>query len=277
MIGQIKGLCDKTQVHARQGDCDLVPGKTINLFVSKKSATYPLDDASFSTAFGGYASVDGLLRLVPVGPISGNEPSGGELATSEAGNYGGTVTIGVNAMSVSYQVAGASPCLYKELAKLNRQTRRIFHGDDAGVVWGTLVKVGNAYLRAGFLGTLYVREVEATGTTPYQIFVNVDYSTAYEAERKNRVGTYIGSENYPEGLIGIVLKAGTAAGTATVETVCSGQDITADFATEWDTTMFVSDAGAAPTSVTYVAGILTFAPSGKYKIAGSTSLKPVIL
>ena len=275
MAGQIIGNCTQEVVHSGRENCSVIPGPTKHLLFHPANALYPLEREAFIEQLPAFLVSDpNTDRITPVGPISGNTPSGGDLVTTAPGNYGGTVTTGVNPTTVEYQIDNGTPCMYKELSKWNRRTMRVFEADDAGLIMGTVRTTGGKEGFAGYLVTIFVREVKATGTEKYQLWINLDYSANYEIEKQNRHGFMLGLENIPSGLLGLRLVAGQN-GTATVTTDCGGEDVTAKYGEDWATSTFINSTGSNPTAVTWdgEANALTITPAGEYKVADAQALE----
>lgn len=274
MSGQIIGNCGQEVVHSGRENCGVIPGPTKHLLFHPANATYAMDKDALIAALGDLATADpNVDRITPVSPVSGNTPSGGDLATSPPGNYGGTGVTGINPTTVAYQINNGTPCMFKELSKWNRRTLRVFHVDDRAMIFGTVRSVGGTEKFAGHLVTAYAYEVQATGTDQYQLWINLDYSANYENEKMNRHGFELGAENIPSGLLGLRLVA-SGSGVKVV-TECGGEDVTATYADEWDVSTFVSSTGTTPTAATYSAGAGTLAitPAGSYRVADAAALE----
>lgn len=271
--GDILGNCQSESPLTGFGSCDIKEGKTKALIFTERNATYSLDDAEFLTEIQQYVNTSGSKRMTPIKKIEGATRSGGDVATSELGNYGTTVPTGTNGLSIVYVIDGGD-CFFKELLKFRKRNMRVFRVDDSGYIFGTVVKSGDNYYRAGFDTTSYPYYTEAEGTTAASLSLSVSYTDSYEEELMNKSGFEIGLLNVPDGLLGITIRKGAAAGTATVVTNCGGTDITEVYSGDWDTTMFLNASGANPTSVVYADGKLSFTPSASaYRIAGPDVLK----
>lgn len=274
-LGQIINKCGDENVHPGKGNCTVPPGKVKYLLLTAPNAVYPMDPDEFIAGLPGYVTDPGMLRMVPIGSVSGNDPSGGDIITTAPGNYGGTETVGINQKSVSYQIEGADKCQYKELSKLNRKTKRVFEFTDSGYVEGTVRMVGNPPVPgfAGYLGKIYVWETKATGTEPYKVYLTVDYSADYESENQNSHSFEVGVGNFPSGLQGVSVEV-VEGGTVRIVTSCGGEDITAMYGDDWDIAAFVNETGGNPTTATFNAqtGLITLAPTGKYRVANADVL-----
>lgn len=263
-LGQIFANCQENTPLTRMGSCDKEEGKTINLLINLNvNASYPLDAEAFAGNLRKYVISSGADRIIPIGGIKQTTLSGNDFNTIDDGDYGEQKTTNVTAQTDVFSINGGD-CLWKQLAKFNKKRVRVMRYDDESYLYNTAFMQGDKPYMRGFLATLYVRRVRATGTTAYTIELQVCYSANKESEEKSINAFELAS--IPEGLMGIMLKAGVA-GTASVVTTCGGLDITADH--EWDKTSFVTKTGDNPTAVSLDSdtGLLTIAPAGSYRIA----------
>lgn len=273
-LGQIKGNCKADSPYTGAGVCPKQEGKIQALIITAVNAMYPLEEEEFKSALNGYVGDTSILRMYPVKNVVGMTISGGDINAPDLGTYGGPAPTNLNAKNVAYQIDGGD-CLYKELAKFNKRKVRIFRVDDEGYIYGTVVvKDGVSYF-AGFEATLYATRTPSDGSTAYNLSLTAYYTPNNEAEEMNMNAFEIGIANVPDGLVGVVLKKGTAANTASVVTMCGGDDITADYGDKWTSNMFINAEGSAPTSVTFGedTGVLTFDPAGSYRVAPVSKLE----
>lgn len=273
-LGQIKGNCQAETPLTGSGSCPKQEGKVSALIVTGLNALYPMDQTEFSEALSGYVSDPGVLRMYPVKDIVGMTLSGGDINAPDLGTYGGPAPTNLNAKNVAYQI-NAGDCLYKELAKFNKRKMRLFRVDDQGYIYGTVVVRGGVEYFAGFEVTLYAVRTPTDGSTAYNLSLYAYYTPNNEAEEKNMNAFEVGLANVPDGLLGVVLKKGATGLTATVETVCGGEDVTAEYGDKWTTDMFLNNSGSKPTTVTFSSdtGLLTFAPAGSYRVASAKVLE----
>lgn len=273
MAGQIIGNCTTETPHTGVGSCPKQMGKIVALIVTTKTESYPMDATGFKGKLvtGPYNVANS--RMYPIKDLVGMTINGGDINAQDVGTYGGQVPVGLNAKNVAYQV-NAGDCMYKELMKLNRRKMRVFLVDEEGYVYGTVVSVsgasGNEEKFAGFEATLYATRVPTDGSTPYNLSLYVYYTANNENEEKNMHAIEIGLTNIPDGLIGVTLVKGSAAGKARVITACGGEDLTLDYA--WDSMDFLNESGTNPTSVTKSGKELTFEPEGSYRVVNAVSL-----
>ena len=273
-LGQIKGNCQAETPLTGSGSCPKQEGKVSALIVTGLNALYPMDQTEFAEALPGYAAEPGALRMYPVKDIVGMTLSGGDINAPDLGTYGGPAPTNLNAKNVAYQI-NAGDCLYKELAKFNKRKMRLFRVDDQGYIYGTVVVRGGVEYFAGFEVTLYAVRTPTDGSTAYNLSLYAYYTPNNEAEERNMNAFEVGLANVPDGLLGVVLKKGATGLTATVETVCGGEDVTAEYGDKWTTDMFLNNSGSKPTTVTFSSdtGLLTFAPAGSYRVASAKVLE----
>lgn len=273
MIGQIKGNCKVSIPLTGAESCAKQEGKVAALIVTGLYAYYPVEESEFIAGLEGNVVSVGSDKIYPIKNIVGMSISGGDINAPELGTYGGPAPTNLNAKNVAYQINGGD-CLYKELAKLNKRKMRLFRVDDEGYVYGTIVKKNEQYYFAGFECTLYAMRTPTDGSSAYNLSLYAYYTPNNEDEEKNMSAINVGLVNIPDGLIGITLKKGKTAGTASVITGCGGEDITSEYGSKWETSMFVNEAGANPETVTFDenTGLLTIAPTAAYRVVGSATL-----
>lgn len=270
MEGQIYYNCADERVQTGQPDCIKKENKTTDLLISSVNALYPTDPDAFNelmNAEDGYLVTDGTLRLTSINDVRLTANNGGDVATDDIG-YGETAPVTTNGLSQVFRINGGV-CLAKQLMALDKKSVRVFRVDDENAIFGTIVKQNGVDYFAGYKATLSVREVPATGTESYYIETTVYYSPNYEKERKAMHSFML--DSVPTGLIPITLQKGTGTGTAMVVQSCNGENITSRF-TGWAQTMFETEDGTNPTSVTANGGLLTFDPVGSYRVLGAQVL-----
>lgn len=270
MNGQIIGNCGNETPHTGMGNCPKQEGKIVALLVTPRSINFSVDPATFKTELATAVAAVPSARVFPIKNIVGMTINGGDINAPDLGTYGGPAPTNLNAKNVAYQIDGGD-CLYKELAKFNKRKMRVFRVDDEGYVYGTVIEENGTKKFAGFECTLYANRVETDGSTAYNLSVYVYYTPNHEIECKNMHAFEVGLTSIPDGLLGLTLVK-VETGKARVTTVCGGDDVTDEFENKWDVSAFVDEAGANPTTVTYANGVLTIAPTAKYKVADSTAL-----
>ena len=277
MIGQIKSNCKSATPLTGAESCAKQEGKVSSLIVTSLNSYFKMDEAEFIDEISKNVSAVGNNRIYPIKNIVGMTLSGGDINAPDLGTYGGPAPTNLNAKNVAYQI-NSGDCMYKELAKFNKQKVRIIRVDDEGYAYGTIVKKGDDYFFAGFECTLYALRTPTDGSTAYNLSLYAYYTPNNEDEEKNMAAIYVGLVNVPDGLIGITLKKGTTSGTASVVTSCGAEDITAEYGEKWTTSMFKNPDGSSPESVTYSKDTqkLTFDPVASYRIADSSVLKETI-
>ncbi len=267
----IVGCGDKLPLTGK-GRCDKVEGLTVGIILTSPKARYPIDPETFKAGLDGWVSADGVQRMIPISDIINDVPAGGDVNLSQVG-YGPNKPVGLSAYNNVFQI-DAGLCLFKELAVANGQSYRVFRVDKQGFIYGTAIEEDGQYYFVGFDARVYTYQTKDTdSTTAGGVFLGIYYGANYENEVKNVNAFEIGSA--PSGLLGLVLQAGTTSGTAKVVGSCGGEDYTAEYSDEWDTSMFVDEDGDSPSTVTYNAAtkLLTFSPSGSYKVASASVLR----
>lgn len=268
MNGNIPSNCASEMAYTGVGPCPKQEGKTSALIITPLNATYSLEKDTFITEMEAGVKASGSSRVYPVKDVLGVTINGGDINAPEVGTYGAVMPTNLNAKNVVFQINGGD-CLYKELAKLNKRKVRVFRVDDDGYVYGTMV---NGKF-AGFEATLYATRTTTDGSTAYNLSLAVYYTPNIENEEKNLNAINVGLTSIPSGLVGLTLVKGSATLKARVVTACGGDDVTAQFGTEWSTTAFVKEGGGNPTSATYADGEITFDAAGSYRVAGASVLE----
>lgn len=274
MLGKIQSDENKLSApYTGVGKCAKHEGKVAAILITSANALYPMDKKEFAQGLASYVSQNGNLKMFPVKGVVGMTNNGGDINAPELGTYGGVTPTNLNAKNVAYQI-DAGDCLYKELAKLNKRKMRIFRVDDEGYVYGTVVVKDGQNFFAGFEVTLYTLRTATDGATAYNLSLYAYYTPNNEAEEQNMNAFNVGMANIPDGLIGVLLIPG-AAGTASIVTACSGEDITAEYGNDWQANMFINEEGTEATSATFNenTGLLSIAPEGKYRIAPAKVLE----
>lgn len=274
MIGQIKSNCKSATPLTGAESCAKQEGKVSSLIVTSLNSYFKIDETEFIADIEKNVSAIGNNRIFPIKNIVGMTLSGGDINAPDLGTYGGPAPTNLNAKNVAYQI-NSGDCMYKELAKFNKQKVRLIRVDDEGYAYGTIVKKGEDYFFAGFECTLYALRTPTDGSTAYNLSLYAYYTPNNEDEEKNMTALYIGLVNVPDGLIGITLKKGATSGTASVVTSCGAEDITAEYGEKWKTSMFKNPEGTSPESVTFSKDTqkLTFDPVASYRIVDASSLK----
>ena len=274
MLGTIQSNCNNSGVpYTGIGSCPKKEGKVSALLLTGVNAFYPMDKDEFVQGLSGYVTTNDALKMYPVKGVVGLTINGGDINAPELGTYGGAMPTNLNAKNVAYQI-DAGDCLYKELSKLNKRKMRVFRVDDEGYVYGTVVVRDGVNYFAGFEATVYTVRTSTDGSTAYNLSLYAYYTPNNESEEQNMNAFDVGLPNIPDGLLGVILKAGTN-GTASVMTACGGEDITAEYGDDWEASMFINESGTAATTATFnsATGLLTIAPAGKYRIAGASVLE----
>ena len=270
-LGTIRGNCGTERAYTGRTDCQVKEGRTVGLIITGANARYPSDPEEFISGLVGWGNSTGADHMTFVKEVNSSEPTGGDLATSDAGGRGIVAPIGENQTIVPYQFKGDT-CLYKELGKFDLQYVRLFRIDENFNVWGTAIKVGDVVYFVGY-DTQRMSILSTPGdTTSELIGLTAYYQANYRSEKKARNMIAVGDGNIPDGLLGVVLEAGATAGTARVIHPCSGSDYTNMKWAEADA--YVTEAGTNPTTVTFdpATRYLTFAPAGAYKIVDAEEL-----
>jgi hypothetical protein len=268
--GFVLADCTVRQLLTGYENCTRAEGKTIALILTDPSAGYSTDAAAFNTALAGYVYDTTILKMYPIGSITGNTLSGGDVKTADVG-FSGAKPVGINVVNEVYTIDGGD-CLYKQLTALNGRTMRAFRVDDGNYIYGTFLERNGETVSAGFKVTVYVTSSKSDGSAAYTLNVTLYYSAAYEVERINMFAFHI--NEIPSGLVGVELVK-HASGGCSVVSVCSRNDYTPDYAGDWDTNMFVNTSGGKPTAVTYSAATqkLTITPAASYKVERGSVLK----
>lgn len=266
--GKIASVPANDTIRTGVTNCDRQPGRIVALGLTAANALFPTDGVAFNEALEGYVS-DPSLRLMPIKGVAGITRNGGDINAPELGTYGGARPIGQNAVNIAYTIEGGM-CLYKELAKLNGRTVRVFEMDADNFLFGTVVtKADNDYF-AGYQGQAYVTFTPTDGSALGYITLTVYYPLAYEKEVQNAMSLQL-SNGMPDGLVGVELEA-AGADSVRVVTVCDRTDVTAIYKDEWTAAMFISKEGAEATTATYADGVIKLAPTGEYRVAEAAVL-----
>lgn len=274
MIGSIKSNCGAMGTpYTGIGGCPKKEGKVSALLITGKNALYPMESEDFVSGLSGYVTTADALKMYPIKSVVGMTINGGDINAPDLGTYGGPAPTNLNAKNIAYQI-DAGDCLYKEISKFNKRKMRVLRVDDEGFVYGTVVVRDGKNYFAGFEATLYAVRTPTDGSTAYNLSLYAYYTPSNESEEKNMHAFEVGLPNVPDGLIGVVLKAG-ATGTASVMTACGGEDITAEYGDKWKANMFINDSGTAATTATFdsATGLLSIAPAGKYRVASASVLE----
>lgn len=268
--GVVLADCSPKTLLTGTESCTRSEGKTVGLILTDVNAVYSTDAAEFNAALAANVSDTTLSRMYPVNNILNNAPSGGDVKTADVG-FSGARPVGMNAFSEAYTVEGGD-CLYKSLSALNGRTMRLFRVDDAGYIYGTTLLRDGAPVFAGFKVSVQVTRSKSDGSSAYTLLLSAYYSAAYETELVNMTAFAI--DEMPSGLVGVELVKPGAAGVRVVS-VCSRIDYTADYAGDWDTTMFVNATGGNPSAVTFSAAtqLLTITPAASYRVAKANVLR----
>lgn len=278
MLGQIKSNCKTATPLTGTESCAKQEGKASSLIITGLNAFFDVKaEGEFVASLEKFVAEAGPNRIYPIKNLVGMTINGGDINAPDLGTYGGAMPTNLNAKNVAYQI-NAGDCMYKELAKFNKRKMRVFRVDDEGYVYGTVVKKGGEELFAGFECTLYSVRTPTDGSTAYNLSLYVYYTPNNEDEEKNMTAINVGLVNIPDGLIGVVLKKGPTAGTASVITKCGAEDITSEYGDKWKASMFMLKTGesSTPTTVTFDAskGLLTFDPAnGEYRVAPASVLE----
>lgn len=269
-LGRMRGSCENQRAHTGIGICPTKEGVTEALILTAYGAMYPIDPEEFKDGFPGYISAEDITRMFPIHKIVDVTNSGGDIATQDLGTLGGPRPTGFNALNSGYRI-DAGDCLYKELSQFDQQTMRVFRYDGKNL-YGTIVQRGDQYYFAGFSVTVMTQRTPADGSNLYNLSLFLYYSNDRKKEEQNMNSVPI--EQIPEGLVGITLEAAGTLQARVVET-CSGDDVTSIYGSQWDADMFETAAGVNPTTVTYSeeTKLLTFAPTGAYRIVGAAALE----
>lgn len=273
VYGKIQGKCATEEIaHTRVGDCDAIPAIVKALLITPLNFTFPITSAEAMATALNQGILAGLV--IPINGVTGEDGSGGEAATF-ATPHGPNIYTGVTARTVPYQLAGTGACMMKALQNLNLKNKRVIKIDVLGMVWGNAVSdtVGR-----GFKAQLLFTDAEPTNeTTPYLNYLNAAYSSDYAKEKAN--GFALETTSDFEGLAGITLVAGAAAGQARIVNACTGADEGVAIAAMLDgsdaKSLLVNEAGVNPTAATIDpdTGLLTgITPTASYRIVSAAVL-----
>ncbi len=280
MKGKIIKACEDFFIQTNEGNCIAPEGRTKALFLTNVNAGYPLVPDDFNEGLyelnskkeDGYLYRNDQLRITPVNNVSMSEQSGGDIATADPGD-GFAIPAGFNQLAQTYRINGGL-CLLKQLKRLNKKQMRVFRIDDSGMIFGTEREQRSGNDFQGYLAYIMATDVLPTSNTEiFYIQLSIYYSAEYSNERENAHAFAL--DSVPKGFVGVQLEAGTAAGTAKVVEVCSGEDTTSVYGTEWEASMFADKSGKAPTAVAFdtETGLLTFTPAGgEYRVLDASVL-----
>lgn len=272
MAGNIPGMCITGNPNTGNERCAKKERETIGLILTDPAARYPFDAETFNSELNGYIVTNGIRRIYPISDVLGIDSSGGDTTTSDIG-FSGTRPIRTSQVVRTYQIEGGD-CLYKELSKFNGKQMRLFRVDADQYIYGTAIKERDADYFAGFLGYVWVRSIESTGTDEYQFYLEFYYSNKYDTEKQNMHAFPL--SEIPQGLIAVRLESvtGTPAGAKVVAN-CSGTDYTSEYGEDWEANMFINASGVAAESVVFneSTGLLTITPTGTYRVADAAVLQ----
>ena len=272
-IGTIQSTCDdEEQIFSGIEKCSKKEGYTIGMFVTDDKARFPADRSEFLAELE--ANINSG-KIIPLKSFIENTGSGGDVATNEIG-FAGPVPSGYNAYNEVYRFEqGAGDCLFKSIQPLNQKKVRIIRVDKDGYVYATLMKEGSSTVLAGFSAYTMVNRAKATSNTDiYNLGIAAYYGVNYKTIEEPNIHAFELGE-IPDGIVGILLEKGATAGTAKVVSICGGTDYMPEYGSDFaDETLFADASGVNPTSVAYSAstGLLTFTPTGSYRILGATAL-----
>lgn len=269
MAGRVLGSCVDATPYTGSNQCAKGESLTTALLFHNPLSSYPLDAATFITDLPAKVYTTGIDRIYPVKNILALDLTGGDTNTSDAGS--GYTSPTNKAQVIATYTLENDDCLYKELVKMQGISWRVFRVDQDGYIYGTVTGTGANQAFRGFQCKVAVRRVQATGTDQAFLYLEIYYSAQYEAELKNLHGFNLGEENIPDGLVAVVVDGGQVVGE------CSGVDYTTIYGPEWTAAMFISSTGTPPDSVTYddATGLLTFDPTGTYRVADAAVLGPL--
>lgn len=275
-LGVVQGNCSaENVVHSRVGDCDVEPGLITGLIAVPRNKRFSSDIETFQEELAA-AVLAG--QAIPIFGIEGATASGGDLQTG-ATDYGTNQSFGVNPWTIAYRILPGGVCLERALGDLDKKSMRFIWVEASGRIWLATTKTSAGVVQLmGFEGTaMTYNALPQNATTPFMKYFNVSYTANHRAEWLD--GSTFVLDSIPEGLMGVTLVAGTAAGTARIVGACGGEDqgaIMAQMAgaTADLKTAFVNDAGVNPTSANIdpETGLVTIAPAGAYRVASAVVL-----
>jgi len=275
MKGIIASNCNpNNNPHTKVGACAMFEGTPSGLIFTHKDGLFSTEKEAFNLELADGVYAPGINRVIPVSSgIVALGLNGGDLKTSQEG-FGPESPVGLNALREDYTITAGGICLYKQLTKLDKRQVRLFKVDQTQIAYGTVATIGGEDKMRGYLVTVGVSRRINTGEASGAIILSLFYDANFQNEDIN--GNSIPLTETIEGLTGIILRKGSAAGKASVIVACSGDDLTATYGTEFaEATLYEQEDGTNPTTVTYLSGELTIAPAGKYKIVDALTLKGV--
>lgn len=266
--GYIPGVCVGETPYTGADRCQKAEGDLRALIITDKSARYDLENPVFEDSLPTLVYSAGIDRIYPIKDITSFDGSGDDAETSDLGN--GYVKPIRNSQYVQTVRIDGGDCLYKELAKFDGQTVRVFRVDADNYVYGTVVaNASGTDVFAGFLVTIWVRRVPSSGTDAYGLYLDLYYTINYKNETKALHAIPLNSD-IPDGLVSVLYDATTSK----VVGSCSGVDYTVQYGPEWVANMFISSTGTAATGASYNAatGTITLTPTGTYRVADASVL-----
>ncbi|MCL1933054.1 MAG: hypothetical protein FWF53_04475 [Candidatus Azobacteroides sp.] len=274
ILGTIGGICDDTdQPHTKQSGCSSFEGITDGFYFTNPGALFDTDEEAFNEEIKNAVYESGIKRVIPVFGLTAVTVNGGDIRTNQEG-WGPEMPTGTNAVREDYIIPLGGECLYKQVAKMNKRSMRVFRVDQAMKSFGTAIRQSDEIKQRGFLlNSVYVTLRKETEGQIGAIILSLFYSVNYENELINKHSVQLGEK--AEGLSGIYLEKGSASGKAKVRITCSGDDVTSVYGSDLaDRTLYLSESGTNPSSVEYnSSGELTITPAGKYRIADAATLK----
>lgn len=255
---------DNSQVFSGRGQCEFTESLTKSLIITKPKKTF--DFSSFETDLATALYASGMAKAWIVSGVVDNAMNGGDVATVQEGTYGATKPDGLNAADQAFQIR-ANECLAKRLMGFNGQLVRLFTVDDNSVANGEIDADGNFVGKLGYIYITYSKMVKGTAANLTVHFYYADYQDyLYKMS-----GVALKNE-LPDGLVPLTLEK-VGEGVVKLVEACSRVDVTADYGSEIDVSIFVDDSGSNPATATYADGKVTLAPTGKYRVAPASILK----
>jgi hypothetical protein len=272
MKGFVVKNCDKSNAHTRTSGCVMFEGRPMGLIFTKEGTSFNLNKDTFETELKAAVSSTPAERIVPLMyGIANFSFSGGDLQTAQEG-WGGSQFTGFNELREDYTITEGGYCLYRQLYKLNGLRMRVFKVDNSLMAFGTVKSIDGVDKFLGYKVTIGVSRRVSTNDAPGAILLSLLYSTNFQNEDVN--ANAIQLQEIIDGLSGIQLQKGNAAGKAKVVTTCSGVDLTETFGNALAVAgLYKNEAGVSPTNVAYANGALTFTPAGSYRIGDAAALK----
>lgn len=279
VLGKVTGNCaGNNRIRTRVGDCDVMPTKLVGLLLTPKGATFPADADAF------LAELEQNIVSGKIIPLTGLEiptVSGFDIASSTP-DGGGMRYIGLNPPQFDIPITGAGLCKAKALVPLNLKYMSYIwlcqEGADYRLFAATKLDADGNEVIYGYDGQNILAYTMPTGTEPFITRFNVSFSTLFGDQFASTTSFVVPNTTLLDGLMGITLAVGTVAGTATIVSSCSGQNVGADIAAMLDgdaVEMFENtETGANPTTATIdpTTGLVTIAPAGTYRIVPAAAL-----